>query len=135
MPLYQRAKIGFNVHNRGKHTVGSYRLYDLPANGVMQISDGGEHLKQFYEIDEEVVGYEDADELIEKLHYYLEHNEERRRIALNGHRRVMRDYRFADVMRRAGELIERGMDRIGWGSGRVKDAKNPPLNNACSVDC
>jgi hypothetical protein len=42
VPLYQRAKIGFNVHNRGKFTVGGYRLFDLPANGVMQISDGGE---------------------------------------------------------------------------------------------
>lgn len=135
VPLYQRAKIGFNVHNRGKYTVGSYRLYDLPANGVMQISDGGEYLNHFYEVDEEVAGYEDADELIEKLHYYLAHNEERRRIALNGYRRVMRDYRFADVMRRAGELIEKGMDRIGWtGSGRVRDVNNPTLDDACTVD-
>jgi spore maturation protein CgeB len=27
VPLYQRAKIGFNVHNRGKFTVGGYRLF------------------------------------------------------------------------------------------------------------
>ena len=30
---------------------------------------------------------------------------------MNGYRRVMRDHRFRDRMRQAGELIERGMIR------------------------
>ena len=50
VPLYQRAKIGFNVHNRGKYTVGGYRLYELPANGVLQISDGDEFLERFFRV-------------------------------------------------------------------------------------
>jgi spore maturation protein CgeB len=114
VPLYQRAKIGFNVHNRGDYTVGSYRLFDLPGNGVMQISDGGAYLEDFFAVGEEIVGYRDADDLIDKIRYYLEHDDERRRIALNGFRRVVRDHRFALRMRQAGELIERGMSRAGW---------------------
>jgi hypothetical protein len=62
VPLYQRAKIGINIHNRGDYTVGSYRLFDLPANGVMQISDGGEYLKQFYSVGEEIVSYQNTDQ-------------------------------------------------------------------------
>lgn len=54
VPLYRRAKIGVNVHNRGDYTVGSYRLFDLPANGVMQISDGGRHLQAYYNVGEEI---------------------------------------------------------------------------------
>ena len=69
--LYQRAKIGINVHNRGDFTVGSYRFFDLPANGVMQISDGGQYLKHFYTVGEEIVSYQNADELIDKVKYYL----------------------------------------------------------------
>ena len=46
---YQRSKIGINVHNRGDYTVGNYRMFDLPANGVMQISDGGKYLDRFSE--------------------------------------------------------------------------------------
>lgn len=114
VPLYQRAKIGFNVHNRGDYTVGSYRLFDLPGNGVMQISDGGDHLSEFFKIGEEIIGYKDADDLIDKLRYYLEHDEERQRIALSSYRRVMNDHRISDRMRRAGELIQQGMARIGW---------------------
>jgi spore maturation protein CgeB len=116
--LYQRAKIGFNVHNRGDYTVGSYRLFELPANGVMQISDGGQYLNSFFDVGSEVVGYENLDDMIDKVRYYLDHDDERRRIALNGFRRVMRDHRMAMRMREAGELIEAGMSAAGWQTGR-----------------
>jgi spore maturation protein CgeB len=111
VPLYQRTKIGFNVHNRGDYTVGSYRLFELPANGVMQISDGGQYLNHFFEAGEEIIGYRGVDDLIDKIRYYLAHDAERQRIAMNGYRRVIRDHRFRDRMRQAGELIERAMGR------------------------
>ena len=106
--LYQRAKIGINVHNRGDYTVGSYRMFDLPANGVMQISDGGHYLEEFFSVGEEIVSYRGADELIAKVKYYLEHDVERKRIALNGFRRVRKDYKIAQLLIKAGDLIEKG---------------------------
>jgi spore maturation protein CgeB len=114
IPLYRRAKIGINVHNRGDYTVGSYRLFDLPGNGVMQISDGGEYLNDFFKVGDEIIGYSTAADLLDKLHYYLKYDAERKRIALNGFRRVRADHRFALRMRQAVEFIERGMARIGW---------------------
>lgn len=114
VPLYQRSKIGINVHNRGDFTVGSYRLFDLPGNGVLQISDGGKFLDEFFEVDKEIVGYRNADDLIDKILYYLENEAARRTIALNGFQRVMRDYRIGDLLHKAGDLIGRGMERIGW---------------------
>lgn len=119
VPLYQRAKIGFNVHNRGDYTVGSYRLFELPANGVMQISDGGPYLNDYFEVGREIIGYSNADDLIDKLRYYLEHDDERRQIARNGFMRVMADHRIARRLRQAGELIECGMRRIGWRTRRA----------------
>jgi glycosyltransferase involved in cell wall biosynthesis len=114
VPLYQRSKIGINIHLRGDYTLGSYRLFDLPANGVMQISDGGEYLEEFFRVGDEIVRYRGADELIDKVRWYLAHDEERQRIARNGYRRAMRDYRIHDVLQRGGDLIEAGMARIGW---------------------
>lgn len=114
VPLYQRTKIGFNVHNRGSYTVGSYRLFELAGNGVMQLSDGGEHLEAFFRSGQEIVGYKDADDLVDKLRYYLDHDDERRALALNGYRRAMRDHRFRQRMQEAEALIRRGMARIGW---------------------
>ena len=109
VPLYQRAKIGINVHNRGDYTVGSYRLFDLPANGVMQISDGGQYLEQFFSVGKEVISYRDTDDLIDKVQYYLAHDEKRERIALNGFRRVRKDYKIAKLLAKAGDLIREGM--------------------------
>ncbi|HEV2722523.1 MAG TPA: glycosyltransferase [Thermoanaerobaculia bacterium] len=107
--LYQRAKIGISVHNRGAYTVGSFRMFDLPANGVMQISDGGEYLQDFFDVGREIVGYDSVGDLIEKIHYYLANDEERREIALAGYRRTMRDHRIGFRLRQGAELIERGL--------------------------
>jgi len=108
VPLYQRTKIGFNVHNRGDYTVGSYRLFELPANGVMQISDGGEYLDAFFKVGEEVVRHH-RDDLVDKIRYYLDHEEERNRIALAGYRKVMREDLMSDRLAQAGVLIEDGI--------------------------
>lgn len=125
VPLYQRAKIGINVHNRGKYTVGGYRLFELPGNGVMQISDGGEYLNKFFEVGSEIAGYETADELIDKLHYYLTHDEERQAIALRGYQRAMVEHRFAGRMRQLGELIERRMSEFRMVSGAAQSGNSP----------
>ena len=114
VPTYQRSKIGINVHLRGGYTLGNYRLFDLPGNGLMQLSDGGDELNHFFEVGEEIISYEGLDDLVDKVRYYLAHDEERERIALNGFRRVLKDHRFKQRMRQAGELIEKGMERIGY---------------------
>ncbi len=112
--FYERAKIGFNVHNRGKYTVGGYRLFELPANGVMQISDGGEYLSEFFDVGREIVGYDDVAGLVEKIRHYLDHPAQREAIAREGYRRVLRDHRIRVRLAQAADLIRRGMARTGW---------------------
>jgi hypothetical protein len=90
--LYKRSKIGINIHNRGDYTVGSYRMFDLPANGVMQISDGGKYLEYFFDIGSEIVSYKSIDELLELIRFYLDNDSERNRIALNGFKKVLNQY-------------------------------------------
>ncbi len=105
VPLYRRAKIGVNLHNRGQYTVGNYRLFDLAGNGVMQLSDGGAYLSHFLEPDREVVGFSDLDELIEMIRYYLANENARMELARNAYRRVMRDHRFSWRMRQLSSVL------------------------------
>jgi spore maturation protein CgeB len=112
-PLYQRAKIGVNIHNRGKYTVGSYRLFDLPGNGVMQLSDGDEFLSTFFDPGKEIASYRDTQNLIDQLHYYLSNDDERIAIARAGYRRTMRDHRLSNRLLHAADLIQAGMSRKG----------------------
>ena len=111
--LYQRAKIGINIH-WSEYGLGNQRLYHLPANGVMQISDCEDNLHHVFEPDREIVGYRGTDDLIDKLKHFLVNDSERLAIAKRAYRRTMRDYRLAVVCNRAGLLIREGMDRICW---------------------
>jgi spore maturation protein CgeB len=113
VPLYQRTKIGINVHNRGKYTVGGYRLFELPANGVMQISDGGEYLGEFFKIGVEIEGYETTEELIDKVKFYLAHDSSRERIARAGYVRVTSDHRIKTRLHSAADTISRALSRDG----------------------
>lgn len=130
--LYQSAKIGFNIH-WNEYGLGNQRLFHLPANGVMQISDCPDLLDRVFQPGREIVGYVDFDDLIAKVRYYLDHDEVRRAIALEGYRRTMREYRFATVTRRAGNLIKQGMARISWRSTRSRsdnaDAESRPCRS------
>jgi hypothetical protein len=114
VPLYRRAKLGINVHNRGKFTVGGYRLFELPANGVMQISDGGEYLDAFFSVGTEIVGYRDIVELTALIRYYLDHDAERRLIARAGRHRVLRDHTMQRRFSQLPGLLRTGMSRLGY---------------------
>jgi spore maturation protein CgeB len=106
VPLYQQAKVGFNVHNRGKFTIGNYRMFELPANGVLQVSDGGEYLASFFEPGREIVGAEEADDMIERIEYFLSHDRERREIAVEGFRAALARHRFAHRVEQLADILE-----------------------------
>ena len=87
---YRQARIGWNVHN-GVGPV-NLRFFALLANGVMQICDNKCRAGQIFRLNEELVGFDTIDECIELTHYYLQHEEERRRIAANGLRRFQAEF-------------------------------------------
>jgi spore maturation protein CgeB len=105
---YQRTKIGINMH-WGNAETGNSRLYELPANGVMQICDrgAGNATAELFEEGREIVLYDDMEEAIDKIRYYLAHPDEREKIALAGYRRVMRDYRQETIYRGLFDWIVR----------------------------
>lgn len=111
--VYSRAKIvlGFssvgNTHASGER-VTQIRLRDFegPMSGSFYMVEHMPELAEFFDIDREIVTYRDADELVEKCHYYLEHGDEREQIRLAGHQRALRDHtwqrRLTDVFHQLG---------------------------------
>ena len=88
--LYANSRIGLNKHN----SIGpiNFRLYDLPAFGVLQICDNREHLGKVYKLREEVIGYDSLDECLELIDHYLRHADAAEEIAVAGRRRFQREY-------------------------------------------
>lgn len=88
--LYRRARIGWNLHNSTGPV--NTRMMMLPAFGVMQICDCRANLGKVFKLGEEVIGFDTMDECVDATRYYLAHEDERRRIALAGWKRVLADY-------------------------------------------
>ncbi len=103
----KRAKIGPNLHLSTGPV--NYRTYYLPANGVMMLCDNKHHLSRIYEHGTEAVGFDSVRECIDLARYYLEHDRERREIAVAGFRRARRDYTELPVFRRLVDTVERHM--------------------------
>ncbi|QSZ27971.1 glycosyltransferase family 1 protein [Aceticella autotrophica] len=87
---YSNVKINLNIHraynddtikklniDKIKAISPNNRTFDISAVGGFQIVDYREDLDRFYKIGEEIVAYDDVKDLINKIHYYLEHDEER----------------------------------------------------------
>jgi spore maturation protein CgeB len=101
----RRSKIGPNIHNSTGPI--NYRTYYLPANGVLQICDNKSHLGGIFRLGVEAIGYDTIAECVDLCRYYLDHDEERRRIAAEGWRRATTEYTEIAVFRRTVGLIEK----------------------------
>ncbi|MBO9606982.1 MAG: glycosyltransferase [Paenibacillaceae bacterium] len=70
------------------------RTFEIAASGAFQLTDERLDLRNMYEIGREIVTYASPNEFLEKMEYYLQHEEERRDIALRGLARTLRDHTY-----------------------------------------
>ena len=68
------------------------RYYEINACGGFQLSHYAEGLERMYSIGEEIVLYVSPEDMIEKVHYYLKHEDEREAIAKRGYLRTQSDH-------------------------------------------
>ena len=92
--LYSGAKIVIGC-SMPSPNYWSNRLYEITGRGGFTIFPYIEGIEKEFEIDKEIVTYTQGNlgELKEKIDYYLNNNEERERIALNGFNRA-KNYTF-----------------------------------------
>lgn len=106
VPLYRRTKVGINIHLRGADTLGGYRFFELPASGVCQVTDGGVHVSDYYDIGNEIVVWDDHEDMLSKIDYLLSRPSDRNDIAMAGYRAVTTKYRANQLMRNIGLHIQ-----------------------------
>jgi spore maturation protein CgeB len=102
--IYLSSKI---VVNRSLRRDLNVRVFEAMAAGAMLITNrDADGLNELFQENIHLVCYESNDELISKIRYYLEHDEERREIARKGHEEVMAKHtyqvRTREILRRVG---------------------------------
>lgn len=70
------------------------RIFDISLAGGFQIVDYREDLDKFYEIDKEIVVFNDEKDLIDKIEYYLGNENIRSKIAKKAYLRTIKEHLF-----------------------------------------
>lgn len=81
------------------------RAWDIPGSGGFMITNYQAELPLYFEENEDIVIFYSRKDLIEKASYYLKHEEERRRIASNAHKKVSLYHNYGIRMKELSELI------------------------------
>lgn len=96
------AKISLNTVQPTEFEGVNVRTFEYAGAGGFQLMQYKKALPDLFEIDKEVVTYKTADEMIEKIEYYLQHKAERIKIAQAGKERAWKDH---DYQKRLTRLI------------------------------
>lgn len=95
MPLvFNRSKINLNFTPRMIHTGISLRVLDVMACGGFLLSAYQPEIDELFKDGEDLVMFEDEGDMLEKIDYYLAHDEERERIAKNGFSKVLYEHTY-----------------------------------------
>lgn len=106
--LLARAKIALNRHiDVADNYANNMRIYEATGMGALLLTDAKRNLSELFEPGREVVSYADDDELVERVWYYLEHEDERAEIAAAGQARTLAQHTYKDRMRELVELLRR----------------------------
>lgn len=84
------SRISLNFFREGNRDTHNLKTFEIPACGGFVISQRSDELGDFFEEGKEVVTFKGAEELKDKIDYYLQHDEEREKIARGGYRRLQR---------------------------------------------
>lgn len=103
--VFSRAKIilgtGLVGHSSSVLTL-KLRDFDAPMSGALYITNHNSDLEDLYVIGKEIITYKTTRECIEKIKYYLNHDNEREIIASAGRARAVRDHtwdrRFSNLL-------------------------------------
>lgn len=104
-----QCKIIINRHNTGT-TNG--RIFETTAAGSLLITDYVPGLEKLFDIGKEIVVYKKDG--VDEVKYYLEHDEERERIARAGLERTKKDHRLRDRLEEMLMLAMETDDRVMW---------------------
>lgn len=101
--VFRNSKINLNITLRSIKTGIPLRAWDIMGNGGFLLTNYQAELLDYFEPGKDFVYYEDMNDLQEKVSYYLNHEEERKKIAENAMEKVCREH---DLTGRISEMLK-----------------------------
>lgn len=100
--VFYLSKINLNITSRSIESGIPLRVWDIMAVGGFCLTNYQPELEEYFEIGKDLEVYHNLKELEDKIAYYLKHEDERIRIAINGYKKVREKHslkgRMLDVL-------------------------------------
>jgi spore maturation protein CgeB len=104
--IYNASKIVINIHHEWGKNDANFRTFEALSSGAFLIDERKKDILSLFKEDEEIVLYEGIGELKTKIEYFLDHDEERRRIAERGSGVVHREHTLTARYEKLFESID-----------------------------
>ena len=92
--VYNSTKICLNIHHRQSKEGVNPRTFEILGAGAFQLIDYKKELEDMFDIGREIVCYKNEADLLDKIEYYLENEDERNKIARRGHEIVKKKHTY-----------------------------------------
>lgn len=103
--IFHLSKINLNMTIKPIQTGLPLRVFDILGCGGFLMTNYQEELPEQFEIGVDLEAYSSVEELVDKCAYYLEHEDERKQIAINGYTKVCEQHRYIHRIRKMIETI------------------------------
>lgn len=97
--VFALSDINLNISLKTIRTGIPLRILDVMGCGGFMLSNYQEELLEWFTPGEDLVMYESLEDLVEKVEFYMRHEEERKRIAANGNACVKKEFDFDSRLR------------------------------------
>jgi spore maturation protein CgeB len=102
-----KSRVVLNRHIRfAEGFANNMRLFEATGVGALLLTENAPNLTELFRPGHEVLSYDGAEDLMEKLSHHLEHDDERREIAAAGQARTLQDHTYARLMQRLAGILE-----------------------------
>ena len=81
------------------------RNFEIPGSGGFLLTANASNLEDYFVPEKEIAVFTDTADLIDKVRYYLKHEDEREAIRKAGHKRALREHTFERRFRKILETI------------------------------
>ena len=97
MPLiFHHSKINLNITSKSIREGLPLRIFDVLGCGGFLITNYQSEIPELFTPDEDLVLYDSYDDLVDKIEFYLAHENRRKEIAHNGHEKVCRFHNYPE---------------------------------------
>jgi spore maturation protein CgeB len=117
MDMYRvlaQSRIALNRHGDfASGYAANMRMFEATGVAALLMTESATNLPDFFEPGREVVAYDDVEDLVAKIRHFLEHEDERRRIAAAGQRRTLAEHTYGRRMRQLAGMLESRLAQQG----------------------